>query len=222
MLLRQYFLYPLLLSQLFVMNLYAGDFDWLENLSIEAKADSSGFKTRLATRFDLGDVKVKAVLSNVDNKADAYMLMRLGEMSGKDTDHVIRQYKKDKKRGWGTIAQNLGIKPGSAEFQKLKQGRYYREDRRFRYMNDDLDRSGGHDHRGDRRFDRNHDMDDDDDRDYRKEKYKKRKHKKSKKYKKEKKYGKYKHHKHSKGKGKGKRKDHDEDEDEEKYYDYDD
>lgn len=201
MLLRQYFLYPFFISHLFVLNLYAGDYDWLENLSIEARADSSGFKTRLATRFDLGDVKVKAVLSNVDNQADAYMVMRLGEMSGHSTDRVIRQYKADKKKGWGAMAKNLGIKPGSREFQRLKQGQYYREDRNFRHMSDDMDRSGDRDRRGDRRYDRNRYMDDDDNR---KGKHKDRKHKKNKKNKKnkkEKKQGKNKGNKGGKGKG---------------------
>ena len=35
---------------------------------------------------------------------------------------VLKQYKTSKGKGWGVVAQSLGIKPGSAEFQALKKG----------------------------------------------------------------------------------------------------
>jgi len=100
----------------------AGDFDWIQNLNIQAQADLSGFKATLATRFKIGDVQVNAVLSNVQNPADAYMVLRLGEMSSKPTDYVIEQYKSGKNKGWGVLAQSLGIKPGSKEFKAMKLG----------------------------------------------------------------------------------------------------
>jgi hypothetical protein len=100
----------------------AGDFDWLSNLSVKAQTDYSGFRTRLAVRFNLGDVQVKAVLSNVENPADAYMVLRLGEISRQPTDYVIAKYKSSKGKGWGALAKSLGIKPGSSEFHALKGG----------------------------------------------------------------------------------------------------
>lgn len=102
--------------------LSAADFDWMKDLSIQAQADPSGFKYRLGTRFKIGDVEVNAVLSNVADPADAYMVFRLGEMSSKPTDYVIEQYRATKNQGWGVLAKNLGIKPGSDEFQALKRG----------------------------------------------------------------------------------------------------
>jgi hypothetical protein len=100
----------------------ASDFDWTRNLNIQAQADPSGFKARLATRFKIGDVQVDAVLNNVDNPADAYLMLRLGEMSGKPVGQVIEKYKGNKGKGWGTLAKSLGIKPGSKEFHALRQG----------------------------------------------------------------------------------------------------
>ena len=105
-----------------VSNVIAGDFDWLERLSIEAKADGSGFKTRLAARFNLGDAKIKAVISDVGSGADAYMVMRLGEMSGKNIETVTDVYTANKGKGWGRLAKSLGIKPGSRAFKALKSG----------------------------------------------------------------------------------------------------
>jgi len=98
----------------------AGDFDWIKDFNIKAEADPDGFRARLAARFDLGDVQIKTVLGNIEEPADAYMVLRLGEMSGKPTDHVMRTYKSAQGQGWGALAKSLGIKPGSKEFQALK------------------------------------------------------------------------------------------------------
>lgn len=100
----------------------AGDFDWTRNLNIQAQADPSGFRARLGTRFKIGDVQVDAVLSNVNDPVDAYLVMRLGEMSGRPVGQVVEKYKHKKGKGWGALAKSLGIKPGSQEFHALKQG----------------------------------------------------------------------------------------------------
>jgi hypothetical protein len=101
---------------------FAGDFDWIRDFNIQAQVDPSGFKARLATRFHLGDVEVKTVLSNCDSFADAYLMLRLGEMSGRPTGYVIEKYRTNKEKGWGALAKSLGIKPGSEEFHALKRG----------------------------------------------------------------------------------------------------
>jgi len=106
----------------------AGDFDWIQDFNIKAEADPSGFRARLAARFNIGDTQITAVLSNVERPADAYMVLRLGEMSAKPTDYVIEKYKTGKGKGWGALAQSLGIKPGSKEFHALKRGSNFYDD----------------------------------------------------------------------------------------------
>lgn len=100
----------------------AAEFNWMPNFNIQAQADPSGFRARIATRFNIGDVQITTVLSNFPKPADAYVALRLGEMSGKPIDYVTEQYKKGKGRGWGALAKSLGIKPGSPEFHALKRG----------------------------------------------------------------------------------------------------
>ena len=100
----------------------ADDFDWMNDFNIRAEASQSGFRGRLATRFTIGDAQIKVVLSNVERPADAYMVLRLAEMSAKPTDYVIKRYKAEKEKGWGALAKSLGIKPGSKEFHALKRG----------------------------------------------------------------------------------------------------
>ncbi len=100
----------------------AGDFDWFRDFNAQASLDPTGFKARLASRFQIGDAKITAVLSNMPEPANAYMALRLGEMSGRPVETVMEEYKKNKGKGWGVMAKNLGIKPGSAEFKALKAG----------------------------------------------------------------------------------------------------
>jgi hypothetical protein len=100
----------------------AGDFDWLQDLNIRAAADPSGFRAQLAARFKIGNAEINTVISNVEKPADAYMVLRLGEMSHQPTDYVIKQYRSGKGQGWGVLAKSLGIKPGSKEFHALKRG----------------------------------------------------------------------------------------------------
>jgi len=101
---------------------FAGDFDWIKDFDIKAEADLSGFRARMEARFRVGDLKIKAVLDDVTKPSDAYILFRFGEMSNQPMDHIVKQYKAQKGKGWGVLAKSLGIKPGSKEFHALKQG----------------------------------------------------------------------------------------------------
>ena len=100
----------------------AGDFEWLKELNIQAQADPSGFRAQLATRFRIGGAEVSAVIGNVKEPADAYMVLRLGEMSGRPVAQVTEAYRAGRGQGWGNLAKSLGIKPGSPEFHALKRG----------------------------------------------------------------------------------------------------
>ena len=100
----------------------AGDFDWIQGFNIRAELDPSGFRARLAARFKIGDATINTVLGSTDNKADAYMVCRLGEMSNQRPEYVLKEYRTGKADGWGAVAKRLGIKPGSAAFHALKNG----------------------------------------------------------------------------------------------------
>ncbi len=100
----------------------AADFDWVRDFNLKAEADPSGFRARLAARFKIGDLEIGTVLSTCEKPADAYIVLRLGEMSNRPTEYVIERYKIDKAKGWGVLAKSLGIKPGSREFHALKRG----------------------------------------------------------------------------------------------------
>ena len=94
----------------------AADFDWVKDFNIKAEADPSGFRARLAARFKIGDTEIHAVLSTCEKSADAYIVLRLGEMSKQPTEYVIEKYKVDKGKGWGRSPRALASSPGQRSF----------------------------------------------------------------------------------------------------------
>ena len=52
----------------------------------------------------------------------AYMILKVAEVSAQPVDKVINVFKANRNKGWGYIAKQMGIKPGSAEFHALKGG----------------------------------------------------------------------------------------------------
>lgn len=93
----------------------------LDNLSLEARTDLGGFKARLVAQFHAPQDKVEAVVRTMAHPADAYMVFKISEVAGKPVDAVVTEYQTNRDKGWGVMARNLGIRPGSREFHALKK-----------------------------------------------------------------------------------------------------
>lgn len=101
----------------------AGGLDgFLTSLNVQARADLPGFSARVGAQFGVPVPQVQAVIRSVPEPADAFMIFELGRMSGRQPDQVMAVYQPNRKKGWGAIAKELGIKPGSREFHDLKAG----------------------------------------------------------------------------------------------------
>jgi len=103
--------------------LASGDLDsFIKSLNVQAQADLGAFKVRLSTQFGVPVPKVEAMMASVGTPGDAYMCFRLGQVASKPVEVVANEYQANRVKGWGVIAKNLGIKPGSKEFHALKKG----------------------------------------------------------------------------------------------------
>ncbi len=95
---------------------------FLDSLNVQARADLSGFSARVGLQFGIPQAQVMATIRTVAAPADAFMVYQLGQMTGAPPERVVRVYQTHRGKGWGVIAKELGIKPGSAEFHALKRG----------------------------------------------------------------------------------------------------
>ena len=53
---------------------------------------------------------------------DVYYACAIAQVIGRPCRYVVDQWQQDHGQGWGVLAQRMGIKPGSAEFHRLKKG----------------------------------------------------------------------------------------------------
>ena len=74
---------------------------------------------------------------------DIYYACSIASIIGRPCRYVVDQWERDHGQGWGVMAKRMGIKPGSAEFHRLKRGFVPTYDRWARPINldDDLRRA---------------------------------------------------------------------------------
>jgi len=96
---------------------------YISNLNVYAEGDIGGFRTRLGVHFGASGTALDLVMGTAASPGEAAVLLWLGQRSGMPMETVLQTYQAQKGRGWGAIAQSLGIKPGSADFHALKEGR---------------------------------------------------------------------------------------------------
>ena len=101
---------------------YAGLNDFLHNLNIQARTDLNNFNIKLSTQFGVPISDVEAIVKIVAKPSDAFMVFQVGQMAHKEPREVLEAYQQGQGKGWGRLAQEMGIKPGSAEFHALKRG----------------------------------------------------------------------------------------------------
>jgi len=91
----------------------------LSEMNANAKLDLNLFKKNLNLEFGISTGKVDLMLSTMQ-PADVYMCCEVGKIVSKPVETVAKSYEKNKGKGWGVIAKEMGIKPGSKEFHELK------------------------------------------------------------------------------------------------------
>lgn len=53
---------------------------------------------------------------------DVYYACSIAQQIGRPCRYVVDEWNRDHRQGWGAMAQRMGIKPGSAQFHRLKKG----------------------------------------------------------------------------------------------------
>jgi hypothetical protein len=93
----------------------------LKELNVEAEADMDGYKADLSVTYDISRNKLEYLFVEIKMEpADVFMTLELARILNISIDAILKVYKENRGKGWGIIAKQLGMKPGSNEFMALK------------------------------------------------------------------------------------------------------
>ena len=91
----------------------------LNEMNTNAKLNLTAFKSDLKLSFSITDAKLDQLFVKMQ-PAEVYYALEIAKLATKDIDVVVKSYETNKSKGWGVIAKEMGIKPGSKEFHALK------------------------------------------------------------------------------------------------------
>ena len=96
---------------------------FLDEIEVGASKDMGSFRADLRLTFDVSSGTIDGLFEVMSKPSDVYMCLRISEVAKQPIDRVVEEHQQHMGEGWGVIAKNLGIKPGSEEFHALKEGR---------------------------------------------------------------------------------------------------
>lgn len=95
----------------------------LVNVNTESKTNYAGFISGINQTYNIPEATIRGWLFNMNLvPADVYLIAGIAKILNIPVDVVFNKYQANKAQGWGYIAKQLGIKPGSKEFHLLKSG----------------------------------------------------------------------------------------------------
>ena len=100
-----------------------GDVDFDADLNIintNAKTDLTAFKADLRATFGVSTENLDYMVSLNMEPAEMYLALEISVSVSKPIGTVLETYEANRDKGWGYIAQQMGIKPGSEAFHALK------------------------------------------------------------------------------------------------------
>ncbi len=93
----------------------------LNIINTQARTDLSSFRTDMILSYNVSEKKLDYMGMNLGMvPGEMYLSLEISRIARVPLDDVLVVYRKHKSKGWGVIAKQLGIKPGSAEFHQLK------------------------------------------------------------------------------------------------------
>ena len=92
----------------------------LKDIDSKAKKDIVAFEERVAGNFNIAKEEVEQAVK-VLPPGDVFMAAQISSTVNKPFPAVVETYQANKDKGWGEVAKEMGIKPGSPEFHEMKK-----------------------------------------------------------------------------------------------------
>ncbi|UKM65935.1 hypothetical protein GSB9_02507 [Flavobacteriaceae bacterium GSB9] len=92
-------------------------------INTQARTNMSAFRSDMQLSYNISEKKLNYMSANLNmTPGDIYLSLEISKIARVSLDRVLPVYQTHRSKGWGVIAKQLGIKPGSAEFHQLKNG----------------------------------------------------------------------------------------------------
>jgi len=95
---------------------------YVSDLNIYASKKFNNFKAELSARYGISASRFDVMLKKVDSPGDLAVALWIGYKSQQSIGDVIKKNRLYRGKGWGVVAKEMGIKPGSPAFKDLKDG----------------------------------------------------------------------------------------------------
>jgi hypothetical protein len=93
----------------------------LNIINTQARTNLSSFRSDMTLSYNVSEKKLDYMSVNLGMvPGEIYLAFEISRIARVSLDELLTVYSKHKSNGWGVIAKQLGIKPGSAEFHQLK------------------------------------------------------------------------------------------------------
>lgn len=94
----------------------------LSNLNVEAGVHVDAFVSELSISYALPKAQIEDLVYTMRMPfGDVFISVWLAASMKKPLSVVVKEYEANRDKGWGGMAKNLGIKPGSEVFHSLKK-----------------------------------------------------------------------------------------------------
>jgi hypothetical protein len=94
----------------------------LSNLNVEAGVQTDAFVSELSISYSIPKVQIEELVYNMKMPfGDVFVSVWIASSMKKPLSVLVKEYDVNKDKGWGVMAKNLGIKPGSDAFHTLKK-----------------------------------------------------------------------------------------------------
>ena len=94
----------------------------LSNLNVEAGVHVDPFVSELSISYAIPKVQIEDLVYKMRMPfGDVFVSVWLASSIKKPLSVMVKEYEVNKDKGWGVMAKNLGIKPGSDAFHSLKK-----------------------------------------------------------------------------------------------------
>lgn len=120
----------------------------LNEVNTLASKDIVAFTEMVAANYNSTTELVSDVLNSGLKPAETLMAFEVADIVDKPVGDVVNTYKANKGKGWGVVAMELGIKPGSKEFHALKD-KTKNDKEKLKKIKEDKDKGNDKNKKGD-------------------------------------------------------------------------